>query len=121
MFMLSDKEFIDEMLRKIAVRYQSESDFMRAMHKSPQNMTNWKARGVPAHMKPIIAKELDIDWLEENSKIMEEKNDYGENPKTQKILSDLRRMTSNNQLSADDLDLLLIIARRLSVKQNPNE
>lgn len=120
MFMLSDQEFLDEMLRKVAVRYKSESDFMRAMHRSPQNMTNWKKRGVPAEMKPVIARELDIDWLEEGKNKIEDDDATYIDDHAMQVLADLRRMASGKTINHDDLDLLLIIARHLS-HQEPQQ
>ncbi|MBT6550411.1 MAG: hypothetical protein HOM14_03545 [Gammaproteobacteria bacterium] len=76
MFMITDSEFVAEMVRKIAIRYKSKRQFaLEIGEKTGQNLNHWIKRGrVPGDKKPLVAEKLSIDWLDNNSRINEQLN-----------------------------------------------
>jgi transcriptional regulator with XRE-family HTH domain len=64
--MITDKEFLEEMLRKGLERYNSKRQLAFAIGlKNAQTLHHWIERGkVPGDKKPLVASVLKINWLE---------------------------------------------------------
>jgi len=58
MFMITDSEFVAEMVRKIAIRYKSKRQFaLEIGEKTGQNLNHWIKRGrVPGDKNPWSQK-----------------------------------------------------------------
>lgn len=70
--MMTEEEFLQEVIKKRPLYYESDAAFMRALNiKNKQNFTKWKNvhKRVPHKWKPLVADLLHIDLTGKGSEI----------------------------------------------------
>jgi hypothetical protein len=67
--MITDKEFLEEMLKKGLQQYKSKRQLAFAIGlPNAQTLSHWIKRGkVPGDWKPLVANKLKINWLKTDS------------------------------------------------------
>jgi hypothetical protein len=82
--MISDKDFIEQLLEKGLVAFKSKRQLAFAIGlPNAQTLNNWINRGrVPGNLKPAIAQLIGIDWLIRESDHLSDSTSESEDPKT---------------------------------------